>query len=102
MLEAFKQLGYLTKSKVWTTQKMINTPREQIADEVREVTRGLTKTSINQTIINVFSSVTGEGNADSLRRNFISRMLINDLHDTFQGLSEQRVSLNIMPIPSDV
>ena len=102
MLEAFKQLGYLTKSKVWITQKMINTPREQIADEVREVTRGLTKTSINQTIINVFSSVTGEGNADSLRRNFISRMLINDLHDTFQGLSEQRVSLNIMPIPSDV
>ena len=102
MLEAFKRLGYLTKSKVWITQKMINTPREQIADEVREVTRGLTKTSINQTIINVFSSITGEGNADSLRRNFISRMLINDLHDTFQGLSEQRVSLNIMPIPSDV
>ena len=102
MLGAFKQLGYLTKSKVWITQKMINTPREQIADEVREVTQGLTKKAINQTIINVFSSLTGEGNADSLRRNFISRMLINDLHDTFLGLLEQRIRLKILPILSDV
>ena len=102
MLKAFTKLGYLTKRKKQITQKMIDTPKEQIANDVKEAAPDIKKTSIIKTITDVFIKITRDGTAEFLRGNFISRMIINDLHDTFQGLMEQNVRLRIMPIPVDV
>ena len=62
---------------------------------------GVKKSEISEAVItNVFTAITaGDKTAEFLRDNFITKMMINDLHDTFQGLLEQKVKLRIMPIP---
>ena len=99
MLEAFIKLGYLTKRKRQITQKMIDAPKEQIKKDAMKVVTDIKKSSIDKTITDVFMKITGDRTGEFLRDNFISRMIINDLHDTFQGLLEQKARLRIMPIP---
>ena len=98
MLEAFIKLGYLTKRKRQITQKMIDTPKKQIENDANEMATHIKRTSIDQTITDVFIKLTGDTAGEFLRDNFISRMIVNDLHDTFQGLLEKKVRLKIMPI----
>ena len=95
MLEAFVKLGYLTPTNKRIKQKMIETTKADITNEVSEMMTGVTKTEISEAV----TKVTKVTKAEFLRGNFITKMIINDLHDTFQGLLEQKVKLRIMPIP---
>ena len=100
MLEAFVKLGYLTPNNKRIKQKMIETTKADITNEVSKMMTGVKKSEISEAVTNVFTAITaGDKTAEFLRGDFITKMIINDLHDTFQGLLEQKVKLRIMPIP---